>query len=83
MTSPGVAATFSRSAASTETSSRSRSSWLGRSPSTSVELGHRDGHEVGVRDPGAVEAVPRLAVLVLADAGEGDLVHLRRRDGSG
>ncbi len=41
-----------------------------------VELGLRHRDEVGVRDPGAVEAVPRLARLVLADARQRDLVHL-------
>ena len=45
--SPGVAATFSRSAAVTSTSSRSTSSWLGRSPSTrskiSIATGTRSG----------------------------------------
>ena len=31
-----------------------------------VEDLQRDGHEIGVRDPGAVEALTRLALLVLA-----------------
>ena len=35
-----------------------------------------DRHEIGVRDPGAVEAVARLALLVLAHLRERDLVHL-------
>ena len=44
---PGVAETLSRSAAVTVTSSRSRSSWFGLSPSTpsktSVQIGTRSG----------------------------------------
>src|SRR5205085_4319504 len=35
-----------------------------------------DGDEIRVRDPGAVEAVARLALLVLAHFGERDLVRL-------
>ena len=41
-----------------------------------IELGLRDRDEVRVRDPGAVEAVPGFARLVLTDAGQRDLVHL-------
>src|SRR5262245_9837127 len=41
-----------------------------------VELGHRRRHEVRMRDPGSVEAVAGLARLVLANARQGDLVHL-------
>ena len=36
-----------------------------------------DGHEIGMRHPGAVEAVADLAQLVLAGLGQGDLVDLR------
>ena len=61
---PGVEATSSSSAAPTSTSSRWRSTWLGRSPEDLVELGHRGLHHVGVRDPGAVEARAGLALLV-------------------
>ena len=39
-----------------------------------VEAVERDGDEVGVGDPGAVEAVAGLALLVLANPGERDLV---------
>src|SRR5262245_9369669 len=42
-----------------------------------VELSHRDGYEIGMRDPRSVESVARLAGLVLADACERELVHLR------
>ena len=42
-----------------------------------VEGLHRDGHQVGVGDPRPVEALRRLAVLVLAHLLEGDRVHLR------
>jgi hypothetical protein len=41
-----------------------------------IELRHRDGHEVWVRNPGSVEPVLRLTPLVLADTCERDLVHL-------
>ena len=36
-----------------------------------VEDFERDGHQAGVRDPGAVVAVGGLALLVGADAGDG------------
>ena len=42
----------------------------------SVEDLLADGHEVGVRHPGAVEALAGLPLLVLADLGEGLLVGL-------
>ena len=42
-----------------------------------VELDLRDRDEVGVRDPGAVEAVAGFARLVLVDPRQRDLVHLR------
>ncbi len=42
-----------------------------------VEGLHGDRHQVGVGDPGAVETVGRLAVLVGADLLEGDPVDLR------
>ena len=42
-----------------------------------VELRHRDGNEIRVRDPRAVEAVARLAALVLGDLRERDRVHVR------
>ena len=41
-----------------------------------VELVRRDRDEIGMRDPRAVEAVPGLALLVLAHLRERDLVHL-------
>ena len=42
-----------------------------------IEDLHGDGHEVGMGDPGAVEAVARLALLVLAHLGQGVGGHLR------
>ena len=42
-----------------------------------VELGLRGGHQVRVRDPGAVEAVARLALLVLGDDDQRLPRHLR------
>ena len=41
-----------------------------------VEHLRRDGNEIRVRDPRAVEAVAGLALLVLAHLRERDLVHL-------
>ena len=70
VTEPGVEGMSSSSAAPTSTSSRCLSSWWGRSPSTVAELLHRRVHRVGVRDPGAVEAVVGLAGLVLAHLGQ-------------
>ena len=74
--SPGVSGIESSAASSGTTSSRCRSSWFGRSPSTRVEYLRRDGHEVGMRDPRSVEALRRLALLVLAHPGERDAVDL-------
>ncbi len=81
--SPGVSGMDRSAASSGTTSSRSRSSWFGRSPSAASKTSVQVGHEIGMRDPRAVEAVARLALLVLAHLRERDLVHLRilaRRD---
>ena len=59
--------------APTDTSSRSRSFWLGRSPSTRSNTSVATGHEVRMRDPGPIEAVARFALLVVADLGQRDL----------
>ena len=58
-------------------------SGCGRSPSTRVEHLARDRHEVGMRHPGAVEAVAGLALLVLAHLRERRARSPRRRVGSG
>ena len=42
-----------------------------------VEHLHRDRHEIGMGDPGAVVAVARLALLVGAHLGEGGVVGVR------
>ena len=50
--------------------------WFGCVAEHRVEDLGRHRHEVGVRDPRAVEPVARLALLVLAHLGERDRVHL-------
>ena len=74
--SPGVRSTASRSAAVTDTSSRSTSSWLSRSGQDAVEDLGADGDEVRVRHPRPVEPGLGLAGLVLAHLGERALVDL-------
>ena len=68
--------TSSSWSAVTSTSSRCRSSWLGSSPEHGVEDLAADRDQVGVGDPGAVEAVAGLAGLVGPDLGERGRVDL-------
>ena len=75
MAPPGTLGSVS-AAAVARASSRSRSFWFGRSPSERIEHLPGDRHEVGMGHPGAVEAVARLALLVLADLLEGQLRDL-------
>ena len=74
--SPPAPRISSRSAAVTSTSSR----WLSSGSALSQEPLRKSPchrHQIGVSDPGAVETVARLALLVLTHLGDGDLVHLR------
>ena len=86
MTSPGVAATSSRSADRVVHVVAQPLQLVRALAEHRVELGQRDRNEVRMRHPGPVEAVLRLATLVLLDLGEGNLVHLgiaAARDESG
>ena len=76
VTSPGVACTSRRSSEWTCHVLALPLDLVGPVAEHPVERLHRDGHQVGVRDPRAVEALRRLAVLVLAHLLEGDRVHL-------
>ena len=74
---PGVLAMDSRSAALTSTSSRCLAELVGPVAEHAVEHLLADRHQVGMGDPGPVEAVGRLAGLVLADLGQRLGVDLR------
>ena len=74
--SPGVDGGVEQLSGETSTSSRWRSIWLGLSPSTASNCLDRDGHDVRVGDPGAVEAGLGLALLVLAHRRDRPLVGL-------
>ena len=62
---------FVKSAASTETSPRCRYFWLGLSPKAWSKISIATGTRSGMGDPRAVEAIARLALLVLAHLGQG------------
>ena len=81
--SPGVEAASSRSAAPTDDVGALLVDLVRPVAEHLVELLGRDRHDVGVRDPGAVEAGLGLALLVLAHGGDRALVRLgvlARRD---
>ena len=83
VTSPGVAATSSSAAARGLDVVALPLDLVRPLAEDAVERLQRDRNEVGVRDPGAVEALRRLALLVLPHLLERDRVHLgvaARRD---
>ncbi len=81
--SPGVAATFEQIGRRHVDVLAQHVELVGPVAEHAVEDLHRDRHEVGMRDPRAVVALRRLALLVLAHLRQRDRVHLgvaTRRD---